>query len=389
MQSQVKVRGLIRHLPDVMSVLIVSAVFVTSSYTQTTTQTERLKHTLAGHSAAVSAIAFSPDGQTLAGVDRDGTLVLWDAQTGEVKRSLKNERESFSAVAFSPDGQTLVTGSRIREAPYGMEKAGMVTLRDSQTGEIKRKFSVGPTLGAFRRSGGVFSVAFSPDGKNVAAGTASGIIKIWDAQTGKEQRVLARHSDLVNSLAYSSDGLTLASGSHDETLILWDTKSWKPRYKLKLNNARVRSVAFSPDGKTLASASTLMAKRASPTLVTTNDLPTNGDNVIDVKGYDLQPAGGEVKLWDVETGKALLELAKSQNTIVAVAFSPDGQTVANAVTDNTVRLVTVKNGELPTLKGHARAVIAVAFSPDGRTVASASVDKTVKLWDVSDTKTTR
>src|SRR5262249_54662473 len=145
----------------------------------------------------------------------------------------------------------------------------------------------------------------------------------------------------------------------------------------------------SPDGKTLASASALMAKRDSPTLVTTNDLPTNGDNVIDVKGYDLQPAGGEVKLWEVETGKALLELAKSQNTIVAVAFSPDGQAVANAITDNTVRLVTVKNGELLTLKGHAGAVIAVAFSPDGRTVASASVDKTVKLWDVSDSRTTR
>jgi|SRR5262245_11090446 len=366
MQSQVKVRGLIRHLPDVMSVLIVSTVFVTSSYTQTTTQSERLKHTLVGHSAAVSAIAFSPDGQTLASVDRDGTLVLWNAQTGEVKRSLKNERESFGAVAFSPDGQTLVTGSHIREVPDRMGKEGMVTLRDSQTGEIKRKFTVGPTSGVFQRSGGVFSVAFSPDGKIVAAGTVTGIIKIWDAQTGKEQRVLAQHSDLVNSLAYSPDGLTLASGSHDETIILWDTKSWKPRHKLKLNHARVRSVAFSPDGKTLASANMLMAK-----------------------GYDLQTVGGEVKLWDVETGKSSLELANSKNTIVTVAFSPDGQTVANAITDKTVRLVTVKNGELLTLEGHTGAVFAVAFSPDGRTVASAGQDKTVKLWDVSDSRTTR
>lgn len=376
-------------MPESLSVLIVFAVLTTAAYAQTATQPERLKRTLAGHSGPVRAVAFSPDGQTLVSVDWDGTLILWDALTGEVKRSIKNDRERFRDVAFSPDGRTVISGSLIREGHDRLSKTGTVTLWDAQTGEIRRKFNVGPSLGAFPRSGGVFSVAYSPDGKVLAAGTVSGTIKIWDAQTAKELRVLGGRDEPVESMAFSPDGLTLASGSDDGTLILWDTKSWKAKHKIRLNGARVRSVAFSPDGKTIAGSIIPLARRASPTLVTTNDLPTNGDNVIDVAGYYLQSAGGAAKLWDVETGKESLQLATSEKQIAVVAFSPDGRTVANAVADNTVRLITVKNGEILTLRGHTRRVIAVAFSPDGRTVASASEDNTVRLWDVSDSRTAR
>jgi WD40 repeat protein len=355
-----KVKGSIRYLPASLSVLIVFAVLTTAAYAQTATQPERLKHTLAGHSGPVRAVAFSPDSKTLVSVDWDGTLILWNALTGEVKRSIKNDRERYRDVAFSPDGQTVISGSLIREGPDRFSKVGMVTLWDAQTGEIRRKFNVGPSPGIVPRSDGVFSVAYSPDGKIFAAGTLSAKIKIWDAQTGKELRVLGGLDEPVESIAFSTDGLTLASGSNDGALILWDTKSWKAKHKIKLNGARVRSVAFSPDGKTLAGS------------------------IIPLSG-----GGGAVKLWDVETGKESLQLANSEKQIAIVAFSPDGRTVANAVADNTVRLITVKNGEILTFRGHTRRVIAVAFSPDGRTVASASEDNTVKLWDVSDSRTTR
>jgi len=384
-----KVKGSIRYLPESLAGLIVFAVLTTAAYAQTAMQTERLKHTLAGHSGPVRAVAFSPDGQTLVSVDWDGTLILWNALTGEVKRSIKNDRERFRDVAFSPDGQTVISGSLIREGPDRFSKVGMVALWDAQTGEIRRKFNVGPGSGMVTRSGGVLSVAYSPDGKIFAAGTQNAAIKIWDAQTGKELRVMGGQDDPVESIAFSPDGLTLASGSRHGALILWDTKSWKSKQKIKLNNALVRSVAFSPDSKTLAGSISPTVKITSPTLVTTDSLPNNGVNISGVGGYEVQATGGAAKLWDIETGKVALELANSQNIIPTVAFSPDGRTVANAVHDKTVRLVTVKNGEVLTLRGHTGPVIAVAFSPDGRTLASAGADKTVKLWDVSDSGTTR
>src|SRR5262245_42035915 len=303
-----KVKGSIRYLPESLSVLIVFAILTTAAYAQTATQTERLKHTLAGHSGPVRAVAFSPDSQTLVSVDWDGTLILWNALTGEIKRSIKNDRERYRDVAFSPDGQTVISGSQIREGPEQMSKMGMVTL--------------------------------------------------WDAQTGKELRVLGGQDDPVESIAFSPDGLTLASGSRNGALILWDTKSWKANQKIKLNNALVRSVAFSPDSKTLAGSISLTVKKTSPTLVTTASLPNNGVNMSGVSGYEAQATGGAVKLWDIETGKVALELANSQHIIPTVAFSTDGRTVANAVHDKTVRLVTVKNGEILTLRGHTGPVIA-------------------------------
>jgi WD40 repeat protein len=384
-----KARGSIRHLPESLSALIVFAVLTTAAYAQPATPPERLKHTLTGHSGPIRAVEFSPDGQTLVSVDWDGTLILWNALTGEIKRSIKNDREKYRDVAFSPDGQTIISGSQIREGPEQMSKMGMVTLWDAQTGEIRRKFNVGPSLGILPKSGGVLSVAYSPDGKIFAAGMENATIKIWDAQTGKELRVLGGRDDPVESIAFSSDGLTLASGSRHGALILWDTKSWKAKQKIKLNNAMVRSVAFSPDSKTLAGSISLTVKNTLPSLVTTDSLPNNGVNMSGVSGYEVQATGGVVKLWDIETGKVALELANSQNIIPTVAFSPDGRTVANAVHDKTVRLVTVKNGEILTLRDHTGPVIAVAFSPDGRTLASAGADKTVKLWDVSDSRTTR
>ena len=202
----------------------------------------------------------------------------------------------------------------------------------------------------------VQSVAFSPDGRTLASGSADQTIKLWDVASGQLLRTLQGHSNEIPSVAFSPDGLTLASGSHDKTIKLWDTANGKLLRTLQGHSDWVESVAFSPDGRTLASGS--------------ND--------------------HTIKLWDVASGKLLRTMQGHSNDVRSVAFSPDGRTLASGSFDHTIKLWNVASGQLlRTLRGHLDYVIAVTFSPDGRTLASGSDDYTIKLWDVASGKLLR
>jgi WD40 repeat protein len=101
----------------------------------------------------------------------------------------------------------------------------------------------------------VQSVAWSPDGHTIAAGSFANAILLWEASSGQQLRKLEGHSDPVGSVAWSPDGRTLASGSKDHTILLWETNSGRQPRKLEGHNDVVWSVAWSPDGQTLASES--------------------------------------------------------------------------------------------------------------------------------------
>lgn len=328
--------------------------------------TGALEQTLTGHTGTVYSVAWNRDGTLLASGGGDNTVIVWDRATGTPIRKLGGFADKVVRVAFSPDGNTLAAGS------------GDHTVRLWNTVTWN-----GRILGT--HTGGVFGLAWSPDGKKIASASEDKDhnVVVWDLATGTS-RVLQGHTDRVVGLAWSPDGTMLASGSGDKTIILWDPATGNPLQTLRGHTDVVNALAFSPDSHTLASGasdSTVIlwnvgAGRLDGHAAGVNGVAVSPDGTTLASGAD-----DGVILWDVAHGRVPRRLQGSGATS-AVAFSPDGRTLASAGPDKTVKLWDVASGsQVFALSGHADGVNALAFSADGTLLASASLDKNVIVWD--------
>ena len=283
-----------------------------------------------GHRDLVSAVAFSPEGSTLAGGGGDGAVRLWDAHTGALHREFTRP---VRAVAFSPDGSTLAIGG----------DDGVVRLWDPRSGALLVEFTA--------RTGRVLSVAFSPDGSTLAVGGDDGVVRLWGAHTGALLLRSTARTGQVLSVAFSPDGSTLAACGDGVVRLLDTTRSerWMVELaRLTAHTGPVRAVAFSPDGSTLAAG---------------------GDD-------------GAVRLWDPRTGALHREFTARTGPVLSVAFSPDGSTLAAGGDDGAVRLWDPRTGALHSeFTARTGPVLSVAFNPDGSTLAAGGDDGAVRLWD--------
>lgn len=241
-------------------------------------------------SDSVVSVAFSPDGSKIASASagsedppRPDKLELWDAATGKLLRNFSGDLNAVILVKFSPDGGSLLTAGA-----YDSDTA--LQLWDAATGKLRR---------SFKTTDGVFSAAFSPDGKQVAS-SSSQMLQVWNAATGKLLRTI-KTSGAVNSVAFSPDGKILVSGS-DEKLQSWDLASGKPLRSWELG--KLTSVTFSPDGSRL--------------------LAGGWDNTI----KELDPA----------TGKLLRTLTGHSGKVNSLAYSRDGRSIVSGSDDGTVRI---------------------------------------------------
>ncbi|KAJ5894292.1 G-protein beta WD- 40 repeats containing protein [Penicillium taxi] len=277
-----------------------------------------------------------------------------------------------TTVAFSPDGKQIASGS----------DDTTIKLWDSTTGDLQKTLE--------GHSYRVTTVAFSPDGKQIASGSVDSTIKLWDSTTGDLQKTLEGHSHWVTTVAFSPDGKQIASGSADTTIKLWDSTTGDLQKTLEGHSHWVTTVAFSPDGKQIASGSyDTTIKLWDSTIGDLQKTLEGHSNCVTTVAFSpdgKQIASGSydttIKLWDSTTGDLQKTLEGHSYRVTTVAFSPDGKQIASGSADNTIKLWDSTTGDLQkTLEGHSREVTTVAFSPDGKQIASGSDDTTIKLWD--------
>jgi WD40 repeat protein/serine/threonine protein kinase len=353
--------------------------------------TGREERTLQGHAGNIGELAFSPDGKRLALCSSDGTARIWDLTTRTPPQVLRGHTGTVLGLAFSPDGpdgQCLATAGRDRA----------VKVWDLATGE--ERFTLRGHTGPVR------AAAFDPRGKGPArrlvTAADDGTVRIWDAHAGQEPLALHGHAGLISCVAFSPDGRRLASRSAGGVVKVWDLARARELFTI---NCQAERVAFSPDGQRLLTAGgdagasrpggelklwdaqtgrPLATLPGHDLVVTSAVFSPDGGRIASASGNPARvpPQSGDVKVWDAATGRELFSFRPPIGCVTGVAFSPDGRQLALASTGKLVQLCDAATGqEVRTLKGHQDFVYCAAFSPDGRHLASGDTGGITILWD--------
>jgi WD40 repeat protein len=359
--------------------------------------------TLAWDGEEPNAVAFSPDGSTLALGTRDNTVRLWSTTSWQVLATLRGHTDRVLSVAFAPDGTMLATASRDRTVRlWRVSVTGKAPLEGVDPVEARAVLK--------GHEGAVNAVAFCPGGQEVASASEDGTVQLWDAHMSAEEwDTLPEyvHKDKP-VLGISADGSVLAFELVGGGVQLWDVATGKVRATLKSEELRspVERAAVSPKGKRVAFMNRAVValwdvatgamkrlqmpeaegkRRAFRSILFSPDSATLASSVEVSDTRTQRTLGSEIKLWDAATGQERVTLPGVAESSEFGTFSPDGKTLALPNYDETAKkwnliLWGVDRGEhRDTLEGGEQ----IAFSPDGQSLAFRGNDQTIRLWHMS------
>ena len=291
--------------------------------------------TLKGHTSWVLAVAYSPDGSTIATGGMDNTVRLWNAQSGQaIGGPLRGHHKYITSLAWEPYHLQTLGRPRVASA----SKDASVRVWDVVGSHTDINFT--------RHQGTVSCVKWGGTG-NIYTSSHDKTVKIWDSRTGLLLKTLTDHAHWCTHLALSTD-FVLRTGYHDHTGLVPETTAAK----------QARAYERFDNGSKIAG-------RTTERLITASEDCT-------------------IFLWDTnDLSKPVARLLGHQKGVNFVTFSPDGHYIASCGFDNHVKLWMARDGKfVKTLRGHVAPVYQCCFSGDSRLLVSASKDTTIKAWDV-------
>lgn len=407
------------------------------------TGTWKLTSTLNGHQERVTALAFSPDGQALFTGGFETTVRVWEAATckelrrlGEVRKNVSARDKLIYSLAVAPDGKCLAFG----------RQDGSISICDTATGQELRRWETDRDA--------VMALTYSPAGK-VLAGVSRHGIRMWDPQSGKRLDPFTEPDGRANHLAFSPDGKILAAGYDGQTLRLFEADSRRERAVVHLSVMGLSTFAFSPDsrllgyverpdfGKQMEGSRVHLLDVASgqergvlveqPHLINGIAFSPRGDAIAGICRRDcifwdlatgkertrlpgprwnfrlvwspdarqVAMSGGSdeqfdneeiVSLWDAASGTKTRSFGKGEGW--PVAFSADGKAVLSLNSPRRLLMVsetdhrkdavlweTATGQERCRLRGPRQDLLALALAPNGRLIATAAREETIiRFW---------
>jgi WD40 repeat protein len=338
---------------------------------------------VAGHTARVNRVLFTPDGIQLISVSHDKTIRIWDVNGGQTLRVLRppigpGPEGLLAAAALTPDGKTLAVGG----FPIGGGRLGFpIYLVELPAGRIARLLH--------GHKGPVSDLAFSPDGKRLASTSYDKTLRIWDIGSDEKEKILEGHEHYVNAVAWSPNGQRLATASFDRTGRLWSLETGECQAVLKGHTKEVHCVAWSRDAKTIATGGDDQAIRLwSPSGKPGQAFENLGNRITSLtftlKSKALLVTRGSPDFLDhtcsmlsIATGAERLKFTKNSSTVMHGTLSPDGALAATCGGfAHEIYIWSTADGTVwNRLGGRSRGLLAAGWSRSGAMIAWGQTNK--------------